>query len=723
MIRIRVIACLIVLLIAGCAGFAQKTQSQPQSQTQPQTQKSQISPNAPTVPLSEAHKQFLIDTHWIISDYEKNAFVSLPSDSDRDRFIEAFWVNRDPTPGTEKNEFKDEHYIRLAYANTQFNRESALPGWQTDRGRTYILLGKPRFIRREGNPFEFTPMELWHYTNLVDYGLPGSIYLIFYQKNSIGPYRLYSPITDGIQSLYLPQTSHRNQTDAQVFDYMRRNLDPEIAHATLSAIPSESGDPTDLSRSITTEIIQAKIQNARNYDIKSRDYVDAFIHDRPTVQVYYSVGGDGVYDGVYWFQGPNGDFYVNYVIEYRPDKLDMGQFEEFYTSLTLDGQITTPDPNKVEVDEITGSHEIKLTKDQFKKVQAYPFQYQGVKPLVPGKYGLTLIITNNVSRRGITFTNELEIPDMSKATTAYLSPIMPVRAIEKAPAPDGRIRPFQFGDKIYIPNVTAKYSQQTGIQAFHQVVFPDNFTGNGQPLVVHYMVRGGDKIETEATESLNVTAQQVAGNSINIGKDIPLTGVSLGPKQLIAELKQGDTVISSAPPLSFTNETEVSTVFWKFSVAMPDYDSSYTDFTLAQQLLKLKRPQESVALLENALAQNPDSPELRLTLMRAGLRAKQFQRVLDLGTPMEVKNPRNSELNWLMGWANYGLEKYQEAATFFERMRLEDSNKVELLNILADIYYRLDQRSKSLEIVQQSLAIKPDQKDILELKKKLESKQ
>lgn len=714
MTRMKVFASLILLLTAFSAVFAQEAKTQTQTQTQSKTEQ---------LPLNAAHKQFLVETHWIISDYEKNAFVSLQSDEDRDRFIVDFWINRDPTPGTEKNEFKDEHYIRFAYANTQFNRESALPGWQTDRGRTYILLGKPRFIRREGNPFEFTPMELWHYTGLTDYGLPGSIYLIFYQKNSIGPYRLYSPITDGIQSLYLPQTSHRNQTDAQVYDYMRRNLDPEIAHATLSAIPTESGDPSDLSRSITTEIIQAKIQNARNYDLKKRNYVDAFIHDRPTVQVSYSVGGDGVFDGVYWFQAENGDFYINYAIEYRADKLDMGQFEEYYTSLTLDGQITTPDPNKVEVDEITGSHEIKLSKEQFKKVQAYPFQYQGVKPLVPGKYGLTLIITNNVSRRGITFSNELEIPDMSKAKAPYMSPIMPVLAIEKAPAPDGRIRPFQFGDKIYIPNLTAKYSQQTGMQTFHQVIFPDNFTGNGLGIVVHYVVRNGDKVEAEATEPLNIPSAQLAGNSINIGKDIPLRGVTLGPKQLVAELKQGDAVIASAPAMPFSVETEVSTVYWKFSVAMPDYESSYTSFTLAQQLLKLKRPKESVALLESALAQSPDSQEIRLQLMRAGLRARQYQRVLELGTPMEVKNPRNSELNWLMGWGNYGLEKYQDAALFFERMRLEDSNKVELLNILADIYYRLDQRAKSLEIVQQSLALKPDQKDILELKKKLESKQ
>jgi tetratricopeptide (TPR) repeat protein len=78
---------------------------------------------------------------------------------------------------------------------------------------------------------------------------------------------------------------------------------------------------------------------------------------------------------------------------------------------------------------------------------------------------------------------------------------------------------------------------------------------------------------------------------------------------------------------------------------------------------------------------------------------------------------------WLIGWANYGLGKYEDAIPFFQRIRIEDPKKIEVLNILADTYYQMDERAKSLEIVQQSLALKPDQKDILELKKKLESQQ
>ena len=105
--------------------------------------------------------------------------------------------------------------------------------------------------------------------------------------------------------------------------------------------------------------------------------------------------------------------------------------------------------------------------------------------------------------------------------------------------------------------------------------------------------------------------------------------------------------------------------------------------------------------------------------MRVALKGRDFQRVLDLGTPVEVKNPRNTEMLWLLGWAYYGMQKYEDAVRFFERLRIEEPKKVEVFNLLADIYYRLDQREKSLERIQQSLALKPDQKDIVELKKKL----
>jgi GWxTD domain-containing protein len=81
------------------------------------------------------------DVVYLISDQEKAAFERLKTDEERQQFVEQFWARRDPTPDTPENEFKEEHYRRIAYANNHF--ASKVPGWKTDRGRIYILYGPP----------------------------------------------------------------------------------------------------------------------------------------------------------------------------------------------------------------------------------------------------------------------------------------------------------------------------------------------------------------------------------------------------------------------------------------------------------------------------------------------------------------------------------------------------------------------------------------------------
>ena len=83
------------------------------------------------------------DVAYIISDQERAAFRQLATDEEREHFIEQFWLRRDPTPGTLANEFKEEHYRRIAYANQRFTTGSGLAGWKTDRGRIYITYGPP----------------------------------------------------------------------------------------------------------------------------------------------------------------------------------------------------------------------------------------------------------------------------------------------------------------------------------------------------------------------------------------------------------------------------------------------------------------------------------------------------------------------------------------------------------------------------------------------------
>jgi GWxTD domain-containing protein len=134
------------------------------------------------VELGKTYKKWLDeDVRWIITDEEQKAFKLLSNDEERDQFIEAFWQRRDPTPDTIENEFKEEHYRRMAYANEHF--PAGIPGWKTDRGRIYIMYGPAdeieshpsggtyeRPMEEGGGSTSTFPFEDWRYRYLEGVG-------------------------------------------------------------------------------------------------------------------------------------------------------------------------------------------------------------------------------------------------------------------------------------------------------------------------------------------------------------------------------------------------------------------------------------------------------------------------------------------------------------------------------------------------------------------------
>jgi GWxTD domain-containing protein len=121
------------------------------------------------------------DVRYIISPEEEEAFKLLGTDDERDQFIEQFWLRRDPTPDTEENEFREEHYRRIQYANEHF--AAGVPGWRTDRGRIYIVWGPPdeieshasggtyqREMAQGGGTSSSYPFERWRYRYLEGVG-------------------------------------------------------------------------------------------------------------------------------------------------------------------------------------------------------------------------------------------------------------------------------------------------------------------------------------------------------------------------------------------------------------------------------------------------------------------------------------------------------------------------------------------------------------------------
>ena len=127
------------------------------------------------------------DVAYIIDDRERAAFQQLQTDEEREHFIEQFWLRRDPTPGTVENEFKEEHYRRIAYANEKFAGD--VPGWKTDRGRIYIVYGPPD--EKESHPAGQAggpPYEEWLYRKIE--GIGERVIIRFEDTQRDGHYRM-----------------------------------------------------------------------------------------------------------------------------------------------------------------------------------------------------------------------------------------------------------------------------------------------------------------------------------------------------------------------------------------------------------------------------------------------------------------------------------------------------------------------------------------------------
>ncbi|HKN21658.1 MAG TPA: GWxTD domain-containing protein [Terracidiphilus sp.] len=137
------------------------------------------------------------DVPYIISDDERKAFMSLSNDEEREAFIENFWQRRNPSPDSPENEFREEHYRRIQYANDHF--AAGKPGWKTDRGHIYIAWGPPdsidshpsggmyeRPMEEGGGETSTFPFEVWHYRYLE--GLGENIDLEFVDTCQCGDY-------------------------------------------------------------------------------------------------------------------------------------------------------------------------------------------------------------------------------------------------------------------------------------------------------------------------------------------------------------------------------------------------------------------------------------------------------------------------------------------------------------------------------------------------------
>ncbi|NWG14259.1 MAG: GWxTD domain-containing protein [Acidobacteria bacterium] len=217
------------------------------------------------------HKWVTEDVAYIISPEEESVFKALSTPEEKEAFIEQFWMRRNPDPTRAVNEFKEEHYRRIAYANSRFS--CALPGWKTDRGRIYILHGPPSEIesypqggthyrpRHEGGGVTMTyPHEVWRYNYLE--GVGSNIELEFVDPTFTREYRLATHASDKdalfrVADLGLTTDEAQNLSTKQErrFLYRRMQDNPFQRYRTLTQLQR----PPQIKHQELREIVRAGV--------------------------------------------------------------------------------------------------------------------------------------------------------------------------------------------------------------------------------------------------------------------------------------------------------------------------------------------------------------------------------------------------------------------------------------------------------------------------------
>ena len=199
----------LAMLLPSAAAFAQDDKKKGQDQPDVMSRQPNRKPE-----LNKIYKEWLNrDVAYIITENERKAFNKLANDDEREQFIEAFWRRRDPDPDTDENEFKEEYYERIAYANEKF--ASGIPGWKTDRGRIYIMFGKADSVESHpaggnyerpmyhggGNTSTY-PFETWFYRYIE--GVGSGVEIEFVDPTGSGEYRIARSPDEKDALLYVP---------------------------------------------------------------------------------------------------------------------------------------------------------------------------------------------------------------------------------------------------------------------------------------------------------------------------------------------------------------------------------------------------------------------------------------------------------------------------------------------------------------------------------------
>ncbi|MGB8959416.1 MAG: GWxTD domain-containing protein, partial [Candidatus Aminicenantales bacterium] len=644
--------------------------------------------------LPARYQQWLSEeVAYIITARERAVFLALQTDRERDIFIEAFWKQRDPSAGTERNEFKEEHYRRLEYANTFYGRSSPLPGWKTDRGRIYIILGPPKNIESYDQVTNVFPTEIWFYLGDPDLGLPTGFNVIFYKKMGTGDYVLYSPTNDGPQSLIADFVGGHGD-ERQAYQALKK-LEPNLARQTLSLIP---GEPlTSGSLSLASDRLMATIfaSPQKKVDVA---YANAILKFKDFIEVDYTanyIASDVLLEVI---QDDTGVFCVHYAIE--PAKISTEENDGKYeVRFRLTGRVS--DAAGKTVYQFDKDFPFSLTAGELEDIRAKSLSIQDAFPLVPGSYNFDILLKNTLSKEFTGAGKTVVVP--GPGGPVRMSPLLLAYGAEQRVSPPGERVPFKVGNVQLLCQTRKTFSSRDSLVLFFQLFgLTETLRSSG---TLRYDFLQEDKDFLTRTSRL---APGAAGDTVI---DVqPLRDFRPGYYQARVTLLDGQgkevAVTKENFEVSPAEAVPRPLVISKVTKGSARDDDLYAT---GLQALNLGDVETARTRLAEAHAGSPQRADVAVAYAQLLFRLKDYRRVKDVLLPWSGEEAPAPEVPALLGRACHALGEYQEAATYYASYLARFGANIDILNDLGACQFQLGNTAEALKAWTKSLELNPNQ--------------
>jgi len=494
--------------------------------------------------LSKTYKQWLEeDVVYIVTKEERENFLKLASDDARDKFMDKFWEVRNPNPASPTNEFRDEHYKRIAFANSRFNVGSAEEGWRTDRGRVYILLGAPNQKQVYRGAANLYPIEIWFYST-GQAGLPNFFYLMFYDRDITGDYRFYSPYFDGPDKLTTGAEAINNPSAG--YRMIQNSVGPEVARISLTLIPGEPVDPSTGTRSLQSDILLSAIRGYNNLPAY-RDEIARRYQLKEAVSTRMLLSGRNLDVLTLPVRDSRGLTRLDYSIHLK-NASDMTLTKEsdgrFSYAVGLTVRVFSMD-NKLIFSQEKQVRD-SMDKQRMEEIADKSFGYEGLLPLPPGKYRVSFELEDWADKKSFETEREVVVPQPD--ADGFIVPgILPFTSAEEVPDPVLRdLTPFSMGGVRFhpLPESSPTVRQDMPLQFTYQIWAnpQDPRVLIGKKLVVDYGLGEPAVVGNTMTLKEEVGMEQfdATGSLVN-GKRMSLADKPSGNYVLSVSLQRSDT--------------------------------------------------------------------------------------------------------------------------------------------------------------------------------------